>query len=137
MGHQSEVSQSTSYPVTLDVRYKIFKHGLVVAAGSGHTVWIGSHQLVFTGDVGAGNGTAIEVSILWPAVLDGHVKLQLVIQGQVAAKDRNRITVHIEKYQFRTRAPALPPKLTSVRKAAASTERVQPVLLRAHASARG
>lgn len=93
------------YPVKLDVRYKIQSRALgVLATGSGQTSLIGSHRIIFTGDQPIPKGARVEVSVAWPALLENRVKLQLILQGRIAAADGARTTVAISRYEFRTRA---------------------------------
>lgn len=101
-GHQAFL-----YPVHLALRYKALssRQG-VVATGSGQTTHIGSHQIIFTGDLSVPKGTRVEVSVAWPALLEERVKLQLVVQARVTSVDAGRITVEVRQYQFRTRATA-------------------------------
>jgi hypothetical protein len=108
MERQSDGCQPPLYHVTLDVRYEIVSGGSVLAAGTGQTTLMGSHELVFAADLNVGQGASVDISVSWPAVLDGHVRLELVIGGRVAAVVGRWITVEIGKCQFRAPAPSLP-----------------------------
>jgi hypothetical protein len=106
--------------VTLEVRYEILSGGSVLAGGTGQTALMSSHELVFAADAKVNQGASVEVCVSWPAVLDGHVRLELVICGRVAAVVGRWITVQIEKYHFRTPALALRLEHPVWRKPAAS-----------------
>ena len=90
------------YPVVLEVEYKIPCRGMEVA-GEGRTMWIGSKGLVFIASGQIPACDRIEVSLLWPAELEG-ARLKLVVTGRVSARDGDKITVAITKYEFHTRA---------------------------------
>jgi len=107
MERQSDGYQPPLYQVTLDVRYVIVSGASVLAAGIGQTTLMGSHELVFAADLNVSQGASVDISVCWPAVLDGHVRLELVICGRIAAVVGRWITVEIEKCQVRAPAPAL------------------------------
>jgi len=48
----------------------------------------------------------VEVSVNWPARLDGICALQFVAMGRVVRADGDRAAVRIERYEFRTRSSA-------------------------------
>jgi len=108
MERQSDGCQPPLYQVTLDVRYEIVSGASVLAAGTGQTTLMGSHELVFAADLNVSQGASVDISVCWPAVLDGHVRLELVICGRIAAVVGRWITVEIEKCQFRAPVTALP-----------------------------
>jgi len=89
------------FPVTLDLRYTT--SGRYPLTGTGRTIEAGSSRLRFTGDTPLLAGQNIQVYIDWPAVLEGGVKLQLVIWGEVVGTDRTEVALRILKHDFRTR----------------------------------
>lgn len=91
------------YPVALDAQYKILCRGVEIV-GQGRTTWIGSKCLVFVANGELPKYGRIEVSLLWPVVLEGGVRLKLVIRGRVYEKEGDRITVAISRFEFHTRA---------------------------------
>ena len=49
-------------------------------------------------------GTPVELTIEWPAVLDGRVPLRLVAVGTVMRCEISRFAVGLERHHFRTTA---------------------------------
>jgi hypothetical protein len=48
----------------------------------------------------------VELSVTWPALLEGKCPLQFVATGRVVRSENNRAAVKIERYEFRTRGTA-------------------------------
>jgi hypothetical protein len=46
----------------------------------------------------------VELSVNWPARLDGVCLLQFVATGRVVRSEAERAAVHIERYEFKTRS---------------------------------
>jgi hypothetical protein len=46
----------------------------------------------------------IELSVNWPARLDGTCALQFVATGRIVRSEADRAAVRIEKYEFKTRS---------------------------------
>lgn len=91
------------YPVRLALQYKVYSRNReLVSVGRGRTTLIGSHEMVFTSEAIVPDGDLMEVAVTWPVLLDRRVKLQLFVRGQAVGVDGKRITVRIEKYEFRT-----------------------------------
>jgi hypothetical protein len=67
------------------------------------TVNISSKGLLFTTTEALLPGQVVEAFIDWPARLDNHVRLTLVVEGPVVTKVGDRTAMRIERYQFRTR----------------------------------
>ena len=130
MEYQPNGPQPLMYPLTLDLQYKVLS-GRLETAGIGQTSSMGSGKLVFTGNQSIKSGARLEISILWPALLDDHVRLQLVIQGRAIDVAGKRITVCFAKHQFRTRSAPFPwaPRIVAM----PDTHAGQQIPLRAHA----
>ena len=107
MQHEATRTRSMLYPLTLDVRYKVVS-GKQQLAGTGRTTFVGSGTLVFHAEHDLKKGVQLEVAVFWPVLLEGHVRLQLVVQGRAAAVDGQRITVTISRHNFLTRRSTLP-----------------------------
>ena len=45
----------------------------------------------------------VELSVSWPAMLDGVCPLQFVATGRVVRSEAQRAAVRIERYEFKTR----------------------------------
>ena len=51
-------------------------------------------------------GQTVEISVNWPARLDGTCPLKFVAMGKIVRVDAGRAAVRIEKYEFETRGGA-------------------------------
>jgi hypothetical protein len=94
---------TSRFPLREDVSYKLAK-GKAVMVGSGKTVNIGSHGVLFTTEHPLPVGHTVEVSINWPALLDGTCRLKFVASGEVVRSQEDCAAVRIKTYEFRTRA---------------------------------
>ncbi len=65
---------------------------------------MGSGGILFTTEEKLELGRVVEVSVNWPARLDGVCPLQFVATGRVVRSESNRAAVRIERYEFKTRS---------------------------------
>lgn len=65
---------------------------------------IGSGGILFTTENRLPLGRTVELSVNWPARLDGICPLQFVATGRVVRAEENRAAVRIERYEFKTRS---------------------------------
>jgi hypothetical protein len=72
-------------------------------SGSGTTLNIGSGGILFTTEEKLPIGRMVELSVNWPARLDGICPLQFVATGRVIRSDGLKAAVRIERYEFKTR----------------------------------
>jgi hypothetical protein len=70
--------------------------------GVGRTVNISSGGVLFTASNPLNPGRRLELSISWPAQLDGKCGLKLVAKGRVVRCEGTAVAVEVEKYEFRT-----------------------------------
>jgi len=49
------------------------------------------------------SGQRVELSVKWPAQLEGSCPLNFVALGRVVRVEDTRAATHIERYEFRTR----------------------------------
>jgi hypothetical protein len=89
------------YPVNMELRYKT--GGRTPRVGMGQTRRMSSNEVVFVADQALEQGTRLEISIAWPALLNERVALQLVVEGDIVGRRDSLITARIRKYHFRTR----------------------------------
>jgi hypothetical protein len=94
---------TSRFPLHEEVRYKML-HGKVVTTGAGKTLNIGSGGVLFTTEQRLPLGRLIELSVNWPARLDGICPLKFVATGRVVRSEEDQAAVRIERYEFRTRA---------------------------------
>ena len=78
-----ERRSSTRFPLTLALRFAVSGRRAPEEMGSGRTIDLSSSGLSFTADRLLFPGQRLDVSIDWPALLDGGVQLQLMISGMV------------------------------------------------------
>ena len=91
------------FPLCEDVKYKVL-HGKTLTTGAGKTLNIGSGGVLFTTEQRLPMGRMVELSVNWPARLDGTCPLKFVAVGRVVRSETDKAAVRIERYEFRTRA---------------------------------
>ena len=89
-----------------EMRYKLLDGANVIGSGSGSTLDISSKGAAFTAEEHLKPGTAIEISVAWPALLDGNCAIRLVAYGHVVRSTARTAACSIRKFEFRTQAPA-------------------------------
>jgi hypothetical protein len=94
---------TSRYPLRERVKYTFLSRRSVIE-GTGETINIGSGGVLFSTQHRLLVGRAVEVSINWPARLDGRCLLKLVATGRVVRAEEKWAAVRIERYDFRTRA---------------------------------
>jgi hypothetical protein len=92
------------YPIDAALEYRLVRHRKILQSGNGHTVNISSSGVLVEVDEQLAPGAQIELSIAWPARLDGHALLQLFVAGRTVRAEEGRTAVRIRAYDFRTRA---------------------------------
>ncbi|MGP8244674.1 MAG: hypothetical protein ACLQVN_09165 [Bryobacteraceae bacterium] len=75
-------------------------------SGAGKTLNIGSRGILFTTEQQLPVGFTVELSVDWPAMLDGTCALKFVAVGRVIRSEQHRAVVRIDRYQFKTRGGA-------------------------------
>jgi PilZ domain len=96
--------ETSRFPVREDVRYRVLHSKSVQVSGSGKTLDMSSGGILFTTSEKLQPGRMVEVSVNWPARLDGTCPLQLVATGRIVRADGDTAAVRIERYEFRTRS---------------------------------
>lgn len=94
------------FPLREDVRYKIIQSKADKISGCGVTLNIGSGGILFSTEERLPVGRTVELSVNWPARLDGTCPLQFVATGRIVRAEANRAAARIERYEFRTRGGA-------------------------------
>jgi c-di-GMP-binding flagellar brake protein YcgR len=107
-GGSSDRRGTSRFPLREEVRYKVLHSKTLNTTGSGHTLNIGSGGILFTTEEKLPIGRMVELSVNWPARLDGTCALKFVAVGRVVRAELNRAAVRIERYEFRTRRTAGP-----------------------------
>jgi c-di-GMP-binding flagellar brake protein YcgR len=106
-GGTLERRETSRFPVREEVRYKVLQSKAEQTSGAGKTVDISSGGILFTTTERLQPGRLIEISVNWPARLDGTCALQLVATGRVVRSDNATAAVRIERYEFKTRASSV------------------------------
>ncbi len=104
IGGLPERRGTNRFPVQQDVRYRVIQARNDRIAGSGTTLNIGSGGILFTTEEKLALGRMVEVSVNWPARLDGVCPLQFVATGRVVRSESDKAAVRIERYEFKTRS---------------------------------
>jgi hypothetical protein len=95
---------TSRFPLREDVRYKVVQSKTQKITGSGTTLNFGSGGILFTTEEILPVGRTVELSVNWPARLDGTCPLQFVATGRIVRAEPDRAAVRIERYEFRTRS---------------------------------
>lgn len=90
------------FPMVREVRYKVMYPKGTVDIGTGQTVNMSSTGVLFTAESPLPPGRRLEVSISWPAQLDGKCGLKLVARCRVVRCHGTTVALEIDKYEFRT-----------------------------------
>ena len=104
IGGLPERRGTSRFPVREDVRYRIVNSKTINLSGSGTTLNIGSGGILFTTEDQLPLGRMVELSVNWPARLDGICPLKFVATGRVVRSEARRAAVRIERYEFKTRS---------------------------------
>jgi len=105
LGGRIDRRGSSRFPVREEVKYKVLQPSKAPPiTGSGQTLNIGSGGILFTTEEKLPMGHTVELSVNWPARLDGTCPLKFVATGKVVRTDIGKAAVRIDKYEFRTRA---------------------------------
>ena len=103
------------FPVREELKYRVMQAKSIVASGTGHTLNICSGGLLFTTEEKIPLGRQVEISVNWPARLDGTCPLKFVAVGRVVRSENRQAAVRIERYEFKTRGVANVAPITALR----------------------
>ena len=101
---ENERRSKFRFAIQRDVRYKLAEHGVVVEAGSGQTIDMGSGGIAFVTERPLIRDGLVELSISWPALLDDTCPIRLIVLGRVLRSAGRTAVCTIDKYEFRTQA---------------------------------
>ncbi len=91
------------YPLRLDVQYEILLNaGRVRRTGSGRTLNISRHGMLFESDRPMPERGEIALEVGWPCLLDGIHRLKIIIQGKIVRSNGTTTAVRFGSYDFRT-----------------------------------
>jgi hypothetical protein len=86
------------FPIEVELSYLLVNGKTIVSAGQGRTVDISSSGVLFQSAHCVRPGTQIELSIAWPARIDGIARMQLRASGRTVREPGNTIGVQILRY---------------------------------------
>jgi len=89
------------FPIEAEVSFVFLKGSAAVGAGQGRTIDLSSSGVLFRPARPVPSGMNIELSIAWPAKIDG-AGLQLWIFGRTIREQDDCTAVRILQYEFRT-----------------------------------
>ena len=93
------------YPIEFQLRYKATSRNGTLH-GFGQSRIISSKDIIFGPSDGLERGMKAEIAIAWPFLLDGHIRLQLVLETVITGSEGGAAEARILSYHFRTRRPA-------------------------------
>ena len=67
---------------------------------------ISSKDIIFGPGDGLEPGMKAEIAVAWPFLLDGHIRLQLILETTIIRSQAGVVEARILSYHFRTRKPA-------------------------------
>jgi hypothetical protein len=88
------------YPVALELEYKVIAGGAVIGTGTGKTGNISSGGVLFLTEDRLTEGSAVELSIRWPAVSPAAPFVELRMSGRIVRSDLNGTAVEMRRYHF-------------------------------------
>jgi hypothetical protein len=106
-GPSSERRASTRFPLDLELRYSVAGRASLVESGTGHTIDLSSSGLAFTPDRPLLIGQKLDISIDWPILLDGGIRLQVVTSGVVVRTSGTVTALRVKQHEFKTRRVGL------------------------------
>jgi len=92
------------YPLAAEVCYQASNGRGRPTTGHGRTIDMSSSSVFFSIEEPVPAGTPVELSIPWPARLDGTVALNLLVTGTTVHARDGCVAVRIAHYEFRTRS---------------------------------
>ena len=93
------------YPIPFQLRYKATSREGTLH-GFGQSRMISSKDIIFGPGDGLEPGMKAEIAVAWPFLLDGHIRLQLILETTIIRSQAGVAEARILSYHFRTRKPA-------------------------------
>ncbi len=106
-GYRAGLDRRTAdrFPINAEIRYRVVERQGAGARqeGVGVTLDMSRGGVQFTTGEQVPAGRLVELSVNWPARLNGTCALQLVAMGHVVRSTAQAAVVRIERYEFKTR----------------------------------
>jgi hypothetical protein len=90
------------FPIIRELRYRVLGGRGNSDWGTGKTLDFSSSGILFSAETPLAPGKRVELSISWPAQLDGKCALKLVARCRVTRCNGTQVAVEMDKYEFRT-----------------------------------
>ena len=90
------------FPIIRELRYRVLGGRGNAPWGTGKTMDFSSSGILFSAETPLAPGKRVELSISWPAQLDGKCALKLVARCRVTRCSGTQVAVEMDKYEFRT-----------------------------------
>lgn len=94
---------SNRFPIIRDLTYRVLSRRDGGVPGEGMTINMSSSGVLFGTTYAPRTGTRLELSINWPAQLNGECALNLVMRGRVTRSEPGRAALQVLQHEFRTR----------------------------------
>jgi hypothetical protein len=89
------------YPIALQLHYKATSK-LGSFHGAGRIRMMSSKDIIFAPGDGLKPGMKAEIAVAWPRLLDGRMRLDLVLQATITGSQDGVVKARIRAYDFRT-----------------------------------
>ena len=89
------------YPIVLNAHYRAIRKRSNYS-GAGKTIDMSSRGLLIVSEHNLRVGVSLEVTMEWPALLDGAVEIVLVAIGRVVRAGESSFALELSRYEFRT-----------------------------------
>jgi hypothetical protein len=89
------------YPISLQLRYKATSEQGTLH-GFGQTRMMSSKDIFFAASDGLEPGMEAEIAVAWPFLLDGRIRLQLILKATIISCRDGVALARILVYHFRT-----------------------------------
>ncbi|HUP04270.1 MAG TPA: PilZ domain-containing protein [Bryobacteraceae bacterium] len=97
-----ERRRSRRYVLELPLQWKLVHRRRVVESGSGRTRDLSSQGLLFEAEKSLEPGGQLDISVAWPALLDGVAPLKLCVTGAIIRSGNGLTAIRIMQHEFRT-----------------------------------
>jgi hypothetical protein len=89
-------------PIQLALQFKATVKNVGNVTGNGTVIDMSSSGIAFTTDQSFPVGTPIQLSIVWPVLLNAEAPIKLVVQGRVVRSDRRITAIRMTRHEFYT-----------------------------------
>jgi hypothetical protein len=90
------------FQIEQDVKYKMLYGQRIAETGVGRTMNVSSGGVWFSTENMLTSGMPVELSMIWPVLLNESCPMKLMIYGCVVRSNERGAAVAIERYEFRT-----------------------------------